>query len=173
MRIAVSPLPGLLACEKFAEQVVGSLWWAARFPNHNVSDLPRLRPGHGARSAFFRPIEDDFPEATITLPIRYRTKNVMLHELGHWALLSQPELAYHGPTFARLLLDSVSEFLGLERAEDLRVALGEERVRVSASARIGEDGYFHYGPDRAPSKELNTTEATPSAALNLTSTLPK
>lgn len=165
MRISVSPLPGLLACEKFGEQVAGSLWWAIRFPHHTVADFPKLRPGNGARSAFFRPAEAEHSEATITLPRKYRSKNVVLHELGHWALLSQPELSYHGPSFARLLLDLVTEFLGTDRAQELQSALAIERVRVAPPAQLGADGYLHYGPDRIPSKK--SIDANPAMAIGI------
>src|SRR4249919_309935 len=78
-----SPLPGLDACANFADRVVGTLWWQQRFPEHDLGSLPRFRPGNGARQAFYRE-EPDGP--TITLPRRYRTKGVVLHELAHWAL---------------------------------------------------------------------------------------
>ncbi len=111
-----SPLPGLAACAAFADRVVGSLWWQARFPELGLSAVPRLRPGNGARQAFFRE-DDDGP--TITLPRRYRTKGVVLHELSHWALHRETDLPHHGDTFVRVLLDATVEFCGSERADAL------------------------------------------------------
>ena len=73
-----SPLPGLEACARFADRVVGTLWWHERFPDRDLGNVPRLRPGNGARQAFYRE-EETGP--TITLPRRYRTKGVVLHEL--------------------------------------------------------------------------------------------
>ena len=75
--------PGSPRARAFAERVVGSLWWAARFPDSGLGDVPRFRPGNGARQAFYR---EDPGGPTITLPRRYRTKGVVLHELVHWAL---------------------------------------------------------------------------------------
>ena len=139
-----SPLPGLPACASFAEKVVGSLWWAARFPDHGLGGLPRFRPGNGARQAFYRE-EPDGP--TITLPRRYRTKGIVLHELVHWALAATPDLAHHGTTFARVLVDATAEFCGPERAGELASAYAAERVRIGAPATVGPDGLLVYGAD--------------------------
>lgn len=140
-----SPLPGLDACSTFAARVVGTFWWQARFPDHTLGRLPRFRPGHGARQAFFAEHHDG--EQTITLPRRYRTKGVVLHELAHWALFAEPDLPHHGGTFTRLLLDATEEFIGRERAELLAVAYRAQRVRVGRDARPGPDGRLHYGWD--------------------------
>ena len=123
---AETPLPGrrfreLDQCAAYADAVVGSLWWQVRFPHLGLGAVPRLRPGHGARQAFYR-VDPDGP--TITLPRRYRTAAVVLHELAHWALDDQPDLPNHGRTFTRLMLDATLEFGGDERAAELR-----ERVR--------------------------------------------
>lgn len=139
-----SPLPGLPACVSFAERVVGSFWWAARFPHCGLGDLPRFRPGNGARQAFYR---EDPDGPTITLPRRYRTKGVVLHELAHWALARSPELPHHGSTFARVLIDATAEFCGPERAELLVDAYAAERVRVGKPAATDELGSLHYGDD--------------------------
>ncbi len=145
MPVASSPLPGLEACRTFAERVVGTLWWQARFPEHTLDLTPRFRPGNGARQAFFR--EELDGEPTITLPRRYRTKGVVLHELTHWALWSAIDLPHHGSTFARVLLDATAEFLGPERALALETSFAEERVRIGKPARSGPDGRLHYGWD--------------------------
>jgi putative metallohydrolase (TIGR04338 family) len=143
--MASSPLPGLPACATFAERVVGTLWWQARFPAHTLDLTPRFRPGNGARQAFFR--EELDGEPTITLPRRYRTKGVVLHELAHWALWSAIDLPHHGSTFARVLLDATDEFLGADRATALAAAFAHERVRVGEAPRAGPDGRLHYGWD--------------------------
>jgi putative metallohydrolase (TIGR04338 family) len=140
-----SPLPGLEACTRFADRVVGTLWWQARFPQHPLAHLPRLRPGNGARQAFWRQEEDG--SHTITLPRRYRTKGVVLHELVHWALSDAPDLPAHGTTFARVLLDATDEFCGSERADVLAAAYAEHRVRVGAVASCDPDGVLRYGTD--------------------------
>ena len=139
-----SPLPGLAACAAFADRVVGSLWWAARFPGLGLDGVPRLRPGNGARQAFYR---EDPDGPTITLPRRYRTKGVVLHELVHWALRDEPDLPNHGATFTRILLDATAEFCGPERAVLLADAYREERVRVGAPAQPGPAGTLVYGAD--------------------------
>lgn len=136
-----SPLPGLPACAAFVDRVVGSLWWAARFPGHTLANTPRLRPGNGARSAFYR--EEDEP--TITLPRRFRTKSVVLHELVHWAL-NDAHVADHGPTFARVMLDATAEFCGSERADTLAVVYARHRVHVGAPPLLTDDR-LAYGPD--------------------------
>ena len=138
-----SPLPGLPACVSFAEKVVGSLWWAVRFPAHGLGGLPRFRPGNGARQAFYR---EEPTGPTITLPRRYRTKGVVLHELVHWALAEAPDLAHHGSTFARVLVDAIAEFCGPDRAIALEAAYREQRVRIGARAVV-EDGRPVYGTD--------------------------
>lgn len=139
-----SPLPGLEACARFADRVVGTLWWQARFPDLTLDRVPRLRPGNGARSAFFGESERGL---SITLPRRYRTKGVVLHELAHWALHDQPDLPNHGSTFARLMLDATTEFGGPERAGALADAYAAQRVRIAAPPRRGPDGRWRYGWD--------------------------
>ena len=140
-----SPLPGLAACSTFADRVVGTLWWQARFPDHTLDRVPRFRPGNGARQAFFR-VEDDGSH-TITLPRRYRTKGIVLHELAHWALHEDPALPHHGRTFARLLLDATEEFCGPERAAVLAASYRAQRVKVGALPLPGPDGRLLYGWD--------------------------
>lgn len=139
-----SPLPGLAACATFADRVVGSLWWQARFPDLGLGAVPRLRPGNGARQAFFRE-DDDGP--TITLPRRYRTKGVVLHELAHWALHREVDLPHHGRTFTRVLIDATLEFTGPERADALAASFRAHSVRVGRPARESPDGRPHYGWD--------------------------
>jgi len=139
--VAHSPLAGLPSCAAFVDRVVGSLWWMARFPTHTLGHVPRLRPGNGARSAFYR--EDDEP--TITLPRRYRTKGVVLHELAHWAL-NDARVADHGPTFTRVVLDATAEFCGSARAEALAAAYDRHGVRVGALPILTGDRLV-YGAD--------------------------
>lgn len=147
--ISPSPLPGLQACAAFIDRVVGSLWWAQRFPDHAHDCVPRLRPGNGARQAFFRPGDPryDGGDPTITLPRRYRTKGVVLHELTHWALWDEPLVAHHGSTFARLHLDLTEEFLGAPRAAQLEAGYVAERVRIGRAPRAAPDGRLRYGWD--------------------------
>jgi len=140
-----SPLPGLDACAAFADRTVGTLWWHSRFPDHTIDKVPRFRPGNGARQAFFR--EEDGGGFSITLPRRYRTKGIVLHELAHWALCDQLQLAHHGRAFTRLLLDATAEFLGVERADALEVSYNEHRVRVGGPPRLTPDGRLEYGWD--------------------------
>jgi len=142
--LPTSPLPGLDACAAYADRVVGTLWWEARFPHRGLGRVPGFRPGHGARQAFFT---TDERGTTITLPRRYRTKGVVLHELVHWALADDLDLPTHGRTFARLLLDATEEFLGAERAEALMTSYREQRVHVSRPPRLGPDHRLHYGWD--------------------------
>ena len=124
--------------------MVGTLWWHGRFPDLTLDRIPRLRPGHGARTAFFSESEDG---CSITLPRRYRTKGVVLHELAHWALHDQPDLPIHGATFTRVVLDATGEFCGPERAQALTDAYEAQRVRVAAAPRQGPDGRWRYGLD--------------------------
>jgi putative metallohydrolase (TIGR04338 family) len=139
-----SPLPGLDACARFVDRVVGTLWWDVRFPEHHLGAVPRLRPGNGARQAFYR----EEPEGpTITLPRRYRTKGVVLHELVHWALGLDSGLPAHGRTFARVLLDATAEYCGDERAAELAASYRAQRVHVGKPARVGPDGRLRYGFD--------------------------
>lgn len=139
-----SPLPGLEACAHFVDRVVGSMWWHVRFPDRNLSMVPRLRPGNGARQAFYRE-EETGP--TITLPRRYRTKGVVLHELVHFALGLDSGLPHHGRTFARVLLDATDEFCGADRATALADSYREHGVHVGRAARVGPDGRLRYGWD--------------------------
>ncbi len=142
--LSVSPLADLAACAQFVDRVVGTLWWHERFPERDLGSVPRLRPGQGARQAFYRE-EHDGP--TITLPRRYRTKGVVLHELSHWALGIDSGLPHHGRTFARVLLDAVGEFCGPERAGELAASYREHRVHVGKPPRLGPDSRLHYGWD--------------------------
>jgi hypothetical protein len=140
-----SPLPGLDACSAFADRVVGTLWWHSRFPDHGLDKMPRFRPGNGARQAFFR--EEDDGGFSITLPRRYRTKGIVLHELAHWALSGHHHLAHHGRAFTRLLLDATLEFCGPERAGALAASYEEHRVQVGHPPQLTVDGHLEYGWD--------------------------
>jgi len=151
-----SPLPGLPACAAFCERVVGSLWWTARFPRCGLDAIPRLRPGNGARQAFYR---EDPGGPTITLPRRYRTKGVVLHELVHWALAREHELPYHGSTFTRVLLDVTLEFCGPERAELLSDAYEEHKVRVGKPPVASEFGLRYGDDERVRLAKLRSTQA--------------
>jgi hypothetical protein len=124
--------------------VVGSLWWHERFPERDLGHVPRLRPGNGARQAFYR---EEASGPTITLPRRYRTKSVVLHELSHWALGIDSGLPHHGRTFARVLLDAVHEFCGSERGDALGDSYRAHGVHVGKPPRRGPDGTLHYGWD--------------------------
>ncbi len=152
--LAETPLGGrrlrdLPACEEHAALVVGSLWWTLRFPARDLGHLPRFRPGNGARQAFFR-VDAEGP--SITLPRRYRTHGVVLHELAHWALADEHELAAHGATFARLLLDATIAFEGEATAAALAAAYREHNVRLGAPPRPGPDGVLRYGWDERLSR---------------------
>jgi putative metallohydrolase (TIGR04338 family) len=139
-----SPLPGIDACARYVDRVVGTLWWHERFPERDLAHVPRIRPGNGARQAFYRE-EDTGP--TITLPRRYRTKAVVLHEMTHWALGIDSGLPHHGRTFARVLLDALGEFCGPEPAATLAASYREHGVHVGRPPRRGPDGRLHYGWD--------------------------
>src|SRR3954467_1088404 len=39
-----SPLPGLDACARFVDRVVGTLWWQERFPTPDLPGVPRPPP---------------------------------------------------------------------------------------------------------------------------------
>jgi putative metallohydrolase (TIGR04338 family) len=171
--VPASPLPGLDACGAYAERVVGTLWWHARFPHRTIAAVPRLRPGNGARQAFFR--EEDGGQYSITLPRRYRTKGVVLHELAHWALWDEHDLAHHGETFTRVLLDATTEFCGQERADALAASFVEHRVRVGDPARVAPDGELHYGCDerirRGRDQQLTVHYADRGAPTRITAVL--
>ena len=63
-------------------------------------------PASGRATAWWQAFYREEPTGpTITLPRRYRTKGVVLHELVHWALAGAPDLADHGSTFARVLVE--------------------------------------------------------------------
>jgi len=150
---AETPLPGhalpeLGRCESYAASIASSAWWTQRFPHLHAGRLPRFRPGRGARQAFYREeIHGPTVESTITLPRRYRTAGVVLHEMAHWALAEATDLPQHGRTFARLLLDATGEFLGTEAGAALAGSYAGEKVRVGRPARRGPDGRYHYGWD--------------------------
>jgi len=154
MPMPASPLPGLSACAVFAERVVGTLWWTARFPELTLDRIPRLRPGNGARQAFYR---EDPDGPTITLPRRYRTKGVVLHELAHWAMSDAVDLPEHGATFARIVLDATEAFLGEDRAAELTAAYRAHRVRVAEPPRAGPTGRLHYGWDERITRRRGRT----------------
>ena len=136
--------PTLPECEAFVDEVVGSLWWTARFPNHDLARVPRLRPGNGARHAFYR---EDPGHPTITLPRRYRTAPVVLHELVHWTLADAGDLPNHGRTFTRVFLDVVAEFMGPVKRERLAAGYAEHRVHLGPPPRVAPDGGFDYAWD--------------------------
>ena len=139
-----SPLPGLDACARFVDRVVGSMWWHLRFPDRNLAIVPRLRPGNGARQAFYRE-EDTGP--TITLPRRYRTKGVVLHELVHFALGLDSGLPHHGRTFAAHPARRHRRVLRRRPASTLADSYREHGVHVGRPPRVGPDGQLRYGWD--------------------------
>jgi len=131
-------------CAAFVDEVVGSLWWTARFPTRDLARAPNLRPGNGARHAFYR---EDPGHPTITLPRRYRTTAVVLHELVHWTLADATDLPNHGRTFTRVLLDVVAEYMGAAKRERLAAGFAEHRVHIGPPPRIAPDGAFDYAWD--------------------------
>ena len=137
-------LPTLPDCAAFADEVVGSLWWMARFPTRDLAHVPRLRPGNGARQAFYR---EDPGHPTITLPRRYRTSGVVVHELVHWALADAVDLPNHGRTFTRVLLEATTEFMGTAKREILASGYTEHKVHIARTPRVGPDGGFDYAWD--------------------------
>ncbi|MFM7060870.1 MAG: hypothetical protein ACKOZL_06775 [Actinomycetes bacterium] len=136
--------PELDRCRAYCEEVVGSLWWLDRFPDLGLADIPLLRDGRGARQAFYR---EDPDHPTITLPRRYRTSGVILHELAHWIMRADDDLPNHGRTFTRLLLDLTGEFAGPAARDRLAGAYTEHAVKVGEPARRGPDGRWRYGID--------------------------
>jgi putative metallohydrolase (TIGR04338 family) len=134
-------LPHLDDCAGFADEVVGSMWWTARFPERDLARVPRLRPGNGARQAFYR---EDPTGPTITLPRRYRTAGVVLHELVHWVLAHEHDLPNHGRTFARVFLDACTEFMGDAKRELLAAGYTQHGVHVASPARISPTGVYDY-----------------------------
>ncbi|MEZ5169348.1 MAG: hypothetical protein R3A49_01205 [Acidimicrobiia bacterium] len=136
-------LSALAACGDEMERVAASTWWADRFPDLTDGRLPRLRPGNGARRAFYRPE----PEPSITLPRRYRLLGVLLHEMTHWALDGTIGVADHGPTFTRVLLDATAEFTGTPRANALARSYRDHGVKVGAVGRVDGFGRVRYGWD--------------------------
>ena len=127
-----SPLPGLDACARFVDRVVGTLWWHERFPDRDLGIVPRCaRATARARRSSARRTTGP----TITLPRRYRTKGVVLHELTHWALGIDSGLPHHGRTFARVLLDATDEFCGADRAAVLASSYREHGVHVGTPPR--------------------------------------
>ncbi|MGZ4678142.1 MAG: hypothetical protein ACXVJ7_11045 [Acidimicrobiia bacterium] len=137
-------LPTLPDCAGYLDDVVGSMWWVARFPERDLGRVPLLRPGNGARQAFYR---EDPGRPTITLPRRYRTVGVILHELVHWALSDAHDLPNHGRTFTRILLDATAEFMGAGKRERLAAAYAEHRVAIAPPPRRGPTGEFDYAWD--------------------------
>ena len=130
----------------FVDRVVGTFWWQLRFPDLTLDRVPRLRPGNGARQAFYATRTDG--THTITLPRRYRTKGVVLHELAHWAhARPSPTCPHHGRTFTRLLLDATEEFCGPERASELAASFDTHRVHVGHPPMATLDGRLVYGED--------------------------
>ncbi len=118
-------------------------WWRRRFGWLTAERIPPLRPGNGARRAFFRPE----PALSITLPRRYRTRGVVLHELVHWGLDDSDGIADHGPTFTRVLLDATSALIGKPRANALVRAYHEHGVKIGAPGLVDERGWVRYGWD--------------------------
>ena len=113
-------------------------------PGPRPRPAPILRPGNGARQAFYR---EDPGHPTITLPRRYRTVGVVLHELVHWALADAHDLPNHGRTFTRILLDATAEFMGTAKRERLAAAYTEHRVAVAPPPRLSPSGVYDYGWD--------------------------
>jgi hypothetical protein len=94
--------------------------------------------------AFYR---EDPGHPTITLPRRYRTAAVVLHELVHWALADVHDLPNHGSTFTRLHLDATAEFLGDAKREHLAGAYAQHKVKVGPPPRVSPAGEYDYAWD--------------------------
>ena len=137
-------LPHLDDCAAYVDEVVGSLWWMARFPARDLAGVPRLRPGNGARQAFYR---EEPTGPTVTLPRRYRTAAVVIHELVHWSLADALDLPNHGRTFARVFLDACAEFMGTAKREILAAGYTEHGVHIGRPPRVSPSGEYDYGWD--------------------------
>ena len=141
-----SPLPGLDACARFVDRVVGTLWWHERFPERDLGARP---PPAARATAPGRPSSARRTTGpTITLPRRYRTKGgraARAHPLGaRHRLRTPPPRAHVRPRAAR---------------RDRRVLRSRARPRCwrrrtasTASTWAGRrgrgpDGRLHYGWD--------------------------
>lgn len=113
----------------YIETVMASALWKSRFPK-----ATKLILGDGRRrsSACGGPRGDDM--ISLKLPRAYRAPMIILHEMAHGV---QPlESAWHGPEFCQIYLDLVTEFMGAERADKLRAALYEERVKIRVPRQL-------------------------------------
>ena len=145
-----SPLPGLDAVRALRRPrrrhpVVG----ACGSPTTTSARCRACVPGNGARQAFYR---DEPNGPTITLPRRYRTKGVVLHELVHWALGLEPGFPHTGARSHARPPRRHHEFCGAERAEELATSYREQRVTSGkpGARRAGRTGALRMGRAPAP-----------------------
>lgn len=113
-------LPEIEACQLYVDRVTSSEWWRLRYP-HVTRVKVHWRRG---RTAVASPLTN-----TISLPRSLRTERTNLHELAH--LVTPPDVASHGPEYARTYLDIVAQFMGPDFAQELFQAFRAHRVRVA------------------------------------------
>lgn len=141
-RLRPRKLANIDECADFVDEVLADDWWQQRF---RFEPPPRMRPGYGARHAFFH---WDREGPCITLPKVHRSRMVVVHELTHYALWKQPDIAYHGPTFARVYLESVEQFCGTTTAGKLAAAFAEYKVKLSEVPRSDNESFDYTWDER-------------------------
>lgn len=88
---------------------------------------PRVKDGRGTKDAYGN-------SWVINLPKWARTIPVILHEIAH-AL--DPRGAWHGPEFARLMLDLLVKYAGIDREKAMLIGITQKprRVRFATTQR--------------------------------------
>ena len=119
-----------------------SLWWTVALPRARAGRGPALRPGQGARQAFYRedPGRPD-DHAPPPLPHQWR-RAPRARALGDDATrTTSPTTAARSPGCCSTRPSSSA---GADRAERLETGLRRAKVHVGKPARLGPDGRWHY-----------------------------
>jgi hypothetical protein len=105
----------LAQCQAFVDHVAAA----------SGIEAPRVSDGRGRRSAAYTSSHE------IRIPVRYRTRRTLLHEMAH--ALAEAEVVErepaHGPTFALIYLELLSTHLDLDLSA-LRESAREAGIRI-------------------------------------------
>lgn len=123
-----TPLPHMNDVLDFSNTVVSSNIWKTMFPSPKVWRVPHLKPGKGARTAHVLWHHDGRIE--IAFPKAYRFSTYVLHELAHFGLGIDGEIAAHGPEFVGAWLTLVREFCSPRTSHALEKGLAREKVKM-------------------------------------------
>jgi putative metallohydrolase (TIGR04338 family) len=117
---------------RYVKQVIESKRWATLalrydYPSSNIT-MVAVKDGRGRRRACGGTWH-------VSLPVYFRSKPIILHELAHTLTIHQQELPIHGWLFCRAYLDLVSTFIGADAKKKLKASFRDHKVKTNPKRR--------------------------------------